>query len=117
MSDERRREPRLAADAVQLRAISAIDDSEFGSVVNVSSQGMMLITSHEVDSGGVLQLLLYMAGMPDFEPLNVGVEIAWCSEAETAGSYWVGAQIIDISEKDDVQFQKLVRQCARKIAG
>ena len=93
---EQRREPRIQiAEQVQVR--DANSGRILGQLVNLSSEGLMLVGADCVAPGTIYQLTIPLETTPDADPLLLGAESLWCSDANHSGFYWSGFQIIDIS--------------------
>ena len=94
---EKRELPRTVADA-NILAHDINTGRHLGRVVNLNSEGMMLIGPEPVESNFVFQLELAL-GSPHrgHESLRCGVESLWSRKAHQSGHYWAGFHIIDIS--------------------
>lgn len=108
MSDERRREPRLDTLSLSLFVYDNLKDELLGTLVNLSRGGLMVLSGAQCDPGGVLQIDLRSSTAPDIPTLPMGIKIAWVSAANTAGSYWIGARIIGISDEDAEKLEALL---------
>lgn len=108
-SQTRRKYPRLAPKApIQVYR----GDELIGVVVNLSQEGMMLMTSTSLEDNAIhpLQLHTMLPGERELSVIACGVDCLWSTpgegEDEAAVSFWAGCHIIDIS---DDNFEKLLR--------
>ncbi len=94
---EKRRLPRAVTDANVL-AHDVDTGRHLGRVVNLSAEGMMLISPEPVEQNLVFQLELALEPPHlGHKSLRCGVESLWSSKAHQSGHYWAGFHIIDIS--------------------
>ncbi|CAH0993291.1 hypothetical protein SIN8267_03439 [Sinobacterium norvegicum] len=98
---------------VQLRqsvtAINALTKDMIGEVVNITTDGLMLLCNKPVKSNSLYQLRLNLSRpVDDNELIDIGVDCLWCREAENMQSCWAGFQIIDIPEKSLAILQDLI---------
>lgn len=108
MSDERRREFRLDTLSLGLFVYDNLKGELLGTLVNLSRSGLMMLSGAQCDPGGVLQIDLRSGSAPDTPTLPMGIKVAWVSPANTAGSYWIGARIIGISDEDREKLEALL---------
>jgi len=110
MSQERRSEPRIETKQLRLIAYDSLAEKLFGSVTNLSSNGLMLLGNNQVDVGGIIQLDLRRAAATQTPLLEVAVTVSWTRAAQTPGNYWVGTQIIGITEQHALALQQLIEE-------
>lgn len=97
MQEERRHTPRKIASQI-IRATDLNTGRELGRVVNLNSEGIMLLAASPVESNLVYQLELRLnTPHQGHGSLQLGVESMWCSSANEPGHYWAGFRTIDIS--------------------
>ena len=108
-NQSRRKYPRLAPKApIQVYLGAEL----IGVVVNLSQEGMMLMTSKSLEDNAIhpLQLRTILPGEREVSSIDCGVDCLWSTpsegEDEAAVSFWAGCHIIDIS---DDNFEKLLR--------
>jgi len=95
--DDRRRQPRKIADEI-IEVYDLNTDRHLGRVVNLSHEGMMLISPDPMESNLVFQLELVLEHPQHGErKMRFGAESLWCSEANRPHHYWTGFRIIDIA--------------------
>lgn len=86
--------------------IDQVAGNKLGDVVNISSGGLMLITTHPIETESLYQVECITTG-PDGQSgqFTAGVVVLWRTEASQHQTYWAGLQIIDI---DDASQTKLL---------
>ena len=110
MSEHRRQPRRFAADVVQ--AYDANEGSTLGTLVNITTQGLMLVGQVPIADRSVYQIdMLFPLPNGEHEKLSFGAESLWCSRA-TEEHYWTGFQIIDISEESTKSILELTEDWA-----
>lgn len=112
MSKERRSEPRIDSGQLRLVAYDSLTGKLFGSVTNLSNNGLMLLGNGQVDAGGTMQLDLRRAATPEQVIIELAVSINWVKGADTPGSTWIGAQIIGVSEAHAQTLHNLIEEAA-----
>lgn len=94
---------------VVIDATNAITGEIMGQIANISVEGLMMITTQAVAEGSISQMSFSISlpgdAMFDF---SIGVEALWCAEAKVSNSFWVGYQIVDISDRDEQALQELL---------
>jgi len=82
---------------------------DFGRLVNISEEGLMILTFEPVAENSIFQLSLAFCDNEDAcDPIEIGVECLWCSQGNNEGQFWAGFYIIDISEQDQERIRRLV---------
>jgi c-di-GMP-binding flagellar brake protein YcgR len=82
---------------------------DFGRLVNISEEGLMILTSEPVSENSIFQLSLALCNKEDDgDPIEIGVECLWCKQGNNEGQFWAGFYIIDISEQDQERIRRLV---------
>lgn len=96
MQEQRRLPRKRATNSITVRDLNT--DRPLGRIVNLTSEGIMLIGPVPVESNLVFQLELNLP-MPHLgrSSLQLGAESLWCSDASEPDNYWAGFRIIDIS--------------------
>lgn len=94
----------------QLIAVNdVINGGVFGELVNVTTEGIMVMTDREIETQAIFQLSLELP-----EPLIgsaqivLGADCLWCRRIENFSRYWAGFQIIDASELALEQVEALI---------
>lgn len=83
-----------------------------GQLVNISEDGLMLLSPAPVPENSIFQLSLEFAansGSAVDDPLMIGVESLWNNSSRDQSQHWVGFCIIDISEQDLERIRKLAK--------
>ncbi|MEW8508524.1 MAG: PilZ domain-containing protein [Candidatus Thiodiazotropha sp.] len=105
---EQRQSPRKVANEVLIIA-DQITGSHIGRVVNISAEGLMLLSNEPMVTGSVYQLnLLLPVPKKNRENLSFTAEAVWCTEASQPESYWSGFHIIDIDADDVLIIDELI---------
>ena len=92
-----------------IRAHDIINGGNLGELVNITTQGMMLMTEKDIQANSIFQLEL---GLPTeirgSSTLMAGVDCLWCKPIENSHLYWAGFHIIDISTTGLEQIETLI---------
>ncbi len=68
-----------------------------GQLVNLSIEGLMMMSPSAVSPGTLLQLRIPLQCNEGVIEVLVGAESLWCDETNESGACWTGLHIIDIS--------------------
>ena len=105
---EKRKSPRKIADEV-LEVSDQITGTQIGRVVNISAEGLMLLSQEPIVTGSLYQLEMVMPGEDGSDKLvSFGAEAVWTTEASQPESFWTGFRIIDISSDDVLSIDDLI---------
>jgi len=105
---EKRQSPRKIADEV-LEVSDQITGTQIGRVVNISAEGLMLLTQEPVITGSVYQLEMQIPGSDgETKQITFGAEAIWTTETNQPDSFWTGFRIIDISSEDVLSIDDLI---------
>ncbi|MCU7918139.1 MAG: PilZ domain-containing protein [Candidatus Thiodiazotropha sp. (ex Epidulcina cf. delphinae)] len=105
---EQRNAPRKIADEV-LEVSDQITGSQIGRVVNISAEGLMLLSEEPIITGSVYQLDMSLPGAnEEISKISFGAEAVWCTEASQPDCYWSGFRIIDIADDDVLVIDELI---------
>ena len=105
---EQRKSPRKIANEV-LEVSDQITGAQIGRVVNISAEGLMLLSQEPIVIGSVYQLDLVLPGSSnETHKVSFGAEAVWTLEATQPESFWTGFRIIDISNEDVLLIHDLI---------
>lgn len=94
--------------------VSALDlmtGRSIGEVVNITTEGLMLVMEESLESGGIYQLTLNLPEAVNGQNvINLGVECLWSNQAAVAKRFWAGFQIIDVSADAEKLITSLIDQ-------
>ena len=91
-----------------------INGGVFGELVNISREGLMLMTDREIETQAIFQLALQLPErLKGSSQLVLGTDCLWCRRAENFQRYWAGFQIIDASDTAMAQIDALIDLYAR----
>lgn len=81
----------------------------FGELINITTEGLMIISDHEIETGSIFQLVLHLSEPVEGETtIELGADCLWCRKVENFTRFWGGFQIIDASEKAISQIDILI---------
>jgi hypothetical protein len=107
MTDQRKI-PRKIADDV-LEVSDQHTNSTLGQVVNISAEGLMLMSDEPFTVGSVYELDLRLPRLvKGHSKVSFGAEVIWTTPASQPGSHWSGFRIIDVSEEDILTIDELI---------
>lgn len=81
----------------QTRIFDAHSGNIVGQLVNLSIEGLMMMSPSTVSPGTLLQLRIPLQCNDKVIEVLVGAESLWCDETDESGVCWTGLHIIDIS--------------------
>jgi hypothetical protein len=91
-----------------------INGGVFGELVNITTEGLMVITDREIETQAIFQLALQLPeSLAGSDTLVLGADCLWCRRAENFYRYWAGFQIIDASNHAIEQIEALIGLYAR----
>lgn len=94
--------------------IDVINGGEFGELVNVSVEGIMVMTDKEIPTQSIYQLSLQLhSEIQGSSTVELGGDCLWCRKIENFHRYWAGFQIIDASDLALEQLQELIAQYSK----
>jgi len=110
--DERRKSNRIDAYAMGLQATNCLDEEPLGIIGNLSLGGMMLISTRQLFTDGILQLKIEKPAELGGGSIPMGVKILWCIPANSPDEYWAGLETIDIDPANVGMLRQLLDQLA-----
>ncbi len=91
-----------------------INGGRFGELVNITAEGLMIITDREIETQAIFQLALQLPEpLAGNDMLVLGADCLWCRRAENFYRYWAGFQIIDASDHAVEQIDALINLYAK----
>jgi hypothetical protein len=104
---EKRKSIRKVADEV-LEVSDKITGSLIGQVVNISADGLMLLSHEPIVTGSIYQLEMKIPNANGARnPITFGAEAVWTTEASQPETFWTGFRIIDISSESELSIDQL----------
>ena len=86
-----------------------INGGGFGELINISPDGLMVMTYAEVPTHAIYQLELELpTEIEGDNRIGLGADCLWCRQVENFNRYWAGFQIIDASDQAMQQIEKLI---------
>ena len=86
-----------------------INDKYFGELVNITTEGLMVMTDQPRSPHSIFQLRLDLPGeLEGSDTVVVGADCLWCREASNFNRHWAGLHIIDASEQAINQIHQLI---------
>ena len=105
---EKRAQPRKVCDS-RIDILDAVSNEVFGSLVNISASGFMMITNRSLPENYVFQFKIqFETEAGGSSTVQVGAESLWAQEVEGSQQRWMGFHIIDISEQDQTMIEALI---------
>ena len=99
MEDQRRFQRATPEEVVKVH--DSLTGEVLGQIGNLSANGMMLITDTRIEEDRILQIHFGLVADGEKRTVNVGVRSLWLQTANIASRFWVGLEIIDISDEDE----------------
>lgn len=91
-----------------------INGGTFGELVNVTVEGIMVITEQEIPIQSIYQLSLELPfDLCGSNTIDLGADCLWCRDVENISRFWSGFQIIDASPTAMQQMQELISRYAK----
>ncbi len=95
---------------------NSMTGESLGRVGNLSVDGMMLITSHDVQDECLYQVQFQLRDREGLaHKLEVGIQCLWSEAARVERTYWVGCKIIDIGESEQRLLDDWVERTAETV--
>lgn len=94
-----------------LQMIDMITGEHFGELVNITLEGLMVITDREIPTHSIYQLSLQLPeAINNSQTIELGADCLWCRNAENFHRFWAGFHIIDASDQAITQLQTLIER-------
>lgn len=108
-----RRAPRKRAPDNAI-VTDVIRDEVIGHLGNISSGGMLLITSQAPRSEALYQVSIALPAtgraLVQSQPIEVGIQEQWHEHAASSGQIWAGFRIIAITDPDAARLESWLAQ-------
>jgi hypothetical protein len=86
-----------------------INGGQFGELINVTVEGLMVITDKEIPTHSIFQLSLKLPiEIEGSNTVELGADCLWCRKVENFHRYWSGFHIIDASDTALAQLEELI---------
>jgi len=86
-----------------------INGGKFGELINVTVEGLMIITDTEIPTQSIFQLSLKLpVDIEGSSTVQIGADCLWCRKVENFHRYWSGFHIIDASDQALAQLEALI---------
>lgn len=109
MQDKRSQVRKKANDIVEVFDRST--DLCVGKIVNLTTDGMMLISDAPIPINTIFQLRISFPELIEgVDFIDCGAETLWYSPTNDESTFWTGFQIIDIAEKDAGIIDKVIER-------
>ncbi len=109
MTDHHRKRERKEINQT-IPIFDIINNREVGELVNITVDGMMIISGSHIETQSIFQFLLKLPGLiQGVDELHIGVDCLWCRETENFHRYWAGFQIIDASDETVAIIETLIK--------
>ncbi|MCB1586405.1 MAG: PilZ domain-containing protein [Xanthomonadales bacterium] len=105
MSKEYRKNKRVKP-VVEILLINTLTEKGMGEVLNVSCDGVLLNCKNGIEPGEMFQTL-WKFDSKDYHDIVVGLECMW-TESHREDFNFCGLHVIDISDEDQAQLEKLI---------
>lgn len=110
-TQERRKYPRTRVGR-PLKVVDLDWGSSLGHLVDISAEGFMLIGPEPIEVNRVFQLSLELPEeIGGGQSAYFGAETLWREVSSDPGKYWIGFQIIDISQENIEKIRRLIEEC------
>ena len=94
--------------------VDVINGGDFGELVNVTVEGIMVITDKEIPTQSIYQLSLRLPiEIAGSNTVELGADCLWCRKVENFHRYWAGFHIIDASDTAMAQIEELIKHYAK----
>lgn len=111
MTDERRIAKRVSASSADISVINRINESNMGTIANLSETGFMIMTDQAIDIDSVFQLQLTCC--EDFpSEILLGAVCLW-TDSNSDKMFWAGFHIIDISDEAEKMLKMLIEKLSQ----
>jgi len=92
--------------AANCRVTDVLTAATLGEVLNISSEGLMLVSGFPISEGSIFQVEI-QCELNDMGTISAGIECLWTDPHGNGGTL-AGFQIIDISDQDQQSLYRLL---------
>lgn len=86
-----------------------ITGKRFGELINVTTEGLMIMTDEEIATHSIFQLSMQLpVEIAGENTIELGADCLWCRKAENFSRHWAGFHIIDASDTAVSQLGELI---------
>lgn len=111
MTDDSRRKHQRKTLTHSVPVEDVINGGHFGELVNLTVDGLMIITDRLPAPQAIFQLALRLPQpIEGEEQIVIGVDCLWARRSDDYHRYWAGFSIIDISDADQIRLEVLLRE-------
>lgn len=91
-----------------------INGGQFGELINVTVEGIMVMTDKEIPTHSIYQLAMQLpVDIEGSDKIELGADCLWCRKAENFHRFWAGFHIIDASDLALKQLDALIDHYAK----
>ena len=110
MIKQQRTEPRINIQRC-INIHNTLTEHSMGELVNLTAEGMMLISAQPIISNAVYQVELTLpSATAGATSITLGIECLWCQQTKGHQHYWSGHQIIDASPGAEQAIKHLIQR-------
>jgi hypothetical protein len=108
-SAEKRQSERNKVNDVLLDVMDDNTGQTIGRLVDISMEGIMLISSSPIPVGSIYQVTIHLPTKVDGSvQISFGVETLWSNKSNDGNKHWTGCHILDISEQEADKVRKFI---------
>ena len=103
------RRKRRYAPTQTIQVIDAFTGNELGSLVNITCEGMMLVSAERIEPNRIYQINLQLPEtIKDTNSIDVVIDCLWSKHSGSQEVYWAGCAIIDSDEHANNIIEELI---------
>lgn len=105
---EARRQKRYSLTQT-VQVYDTLTGKELGSLVNITNDGMMLVSAQRIEPNRIYQINLQLPkSIEGSESIDVVIDCLWSKPPSSQEVYWAGCVIIDADEKANAIINALI---------
>lgn len=110
LSEQKERRHQRHAVQKPIPVINLYNNQSLGALVNITIEGLMLMSNELIESNRIYQLKLELPeAINGHESIELGVDCLWSRGEAQYQRYWAGFQIIDASQISIKIIETLIR--------